>query len=411
MFRPISVGMAPTIQSDDLARAFRALLAPWKWEKGDDVEKLRHWFKRRFSTEFAIPFNSGRAALYGILKAMKLGTGDEVLLQAFTCVAVPNAVLWVGATPVYVDTVEHGYSMSVSDLEKKITPKTKAIIVQHTFGYPDDMERIVKIAKKHNLYLIEDCAHSLGNELNGKRLGTYGDAAFFSFGRDKVVSSTFGGVAIASDKAIGTALEEQYKTLHYPTGSWIVKQLLYPLFMAMILPWYGIQIGKVILEVLKKVQLLSLPVDSVEYYCEHPTIYPKRLPNALAGLALRQLYKLESFQQKRVHAAQLYRKHLNHISIGLPPETSEPLIRFSIHVEDPHGLYYWAKKKNIILGNWYSNVIDPKGVDMNRVGYKKGTCPNAEYHAPTIINLPSAPVLEEKEIMKVIETVKGYYEH
>lgn len=411
MFRPISVGMAPTIQPDDLMRALAALVTPWKWTNGDDLSTLHRWFKKEFSTNTVVLFNSGRAALYAILKSMNIGKGDEVLLQAFTCVAVPNSVLWVGATPVYVDTIEHGYTMSPADLKKKITPKTKAIIVQHTFGYPDDMDTIMKLAHIHKLYVIEDCAHSLGNTAQGKKIGTFGTAAFFSFGRDKVVSSTFGGAAITNDKTIAASLEDQYKHISFPSVIWILKQLLYPLFMAIILPLYTIHIGKILLELLKRIHLLSMPIDSVEYYCEHPAIYPKRFPNALAGIILGQLSKLTTFQQQRKKAASLYFDRLNHISIGMPPKTTEPLIRFSLHVEDPYRLYAWAKKRNIILGNWYSHVIDPIGVDLEQVGYKKGSCPNAEYHAPTIINLPTAPILSEKEIMKVINVVRHYYEH
>ena len=120
-----------------------------------------------------------------------IGEGDEVLVQAFTCVAVPNSVLWAQATPVYAD-IDATLNIDPIDVEKKITNRTKAIIVQHTFGIPADMDALVALAKKHNILLIEDCAHSLGATYKGKKVGTFGDAAFFSFGRDKVVSSVFG---------------------------------------------------------------------------------------------------------------------------------------------------------------------------------------------------------------------------
>src|SRR5581483_4013141 len=113
--------------------------------------------------------------------------------QAFTCVAVPNSVLWTGAKAIYADIDETG-NLDPKDLEKKITKKTKAVIIQHTFGIAANMDAIQKVLKGKKIILIEDCAHALGASYKGKKLGTFGEFAFFSFGRDKVISSVFGGM-------------------------------------------------------------------------------------------------------------------------------------------------------------------------------------------------------------------------
>lgn len=101
-------------------------------------------------------FFKGRIALYAILKAMGVKAGDEVIIPGFTCVVVPNAVLYLGAKPVYVDIEAHTYNINTKRIEEKITEKTKAIIAQHTFGIPAEMDKILEIAKKHNLYVVED---------------------------------------------------------------------------------------------------------------------------------------------------------------------------------------------------------------------------------------------------------------
>src|SRR3989338_8909480 len=119
----IFTALAPNFQKDDAWLAFKLLFQPWRWKKGADLNKFGDW----------ILFDSGRTGLEAILKCAGIGAGDEVLLQAFTCVAVPNSVLWAGAKPVYVDCNEN-FTMSVEDLKKKINPRCKAIIVQHTFG-------------------------------------------------------------------------------------------------------------------------------------------------------------------------------------------------------------------------------------------------------------------------------------
>jgi len=146
--------------------------------------------------------NSGRSALYLILKAAGIGEGDEVLIQAYTCNAVPNPIIWTGAKPIYADIKADSLNVAVDDLKKKITERTRAIILQHTFGRPGPIEEVLEITRNKKLLFIEDCAHCLGAEYKGKKLGTYGDAAIFSFGREKVISSLAGGAIIVGNKQL-----------------------------------------------------------------------------------------------------------------------------------------------------------------------------------------------------------------
>lgn len=146
--KPISISLSPNTERDDILLAFKLLFQPWKWQKGCQTPLLEEEFRKYLGVQYAYSFNSGRSALLAVLSALGGQKGDEILLQAFTCNAVPNPVLWAGLNPVYVDCREDDFNIDPVDLEKKITPKSRVVIVQHTFGLPADMDRIVEVCKR-----------------------------------------------------------------------------------------------------------------------------------------------------------------------------------------------------------------------------------------------------------------------
>lgn len=409
----ISCSLSPNTERDDILLAVKTALQPWIWRQRKAVKQAEQWFCDFFSVSDAVSFNSARSALLGILKSFAIGGGDEVLLQAFTCVAVPNSVLWAGAKPVFVD-IDAAFNFDVRDAETKLSRHTRAIIVQHTFGIPANMNRIVAFAKKHGLYLIEDCAHSLGATYEGKKLGSFGDAAFFSFGRDKVVSSIWGGMAIISSKfpsklragkVQSSKLRDYQGALPEPSGFWIFQQLLHPIAFFFILMSYNLWIGKMLLFGMQKARLLSFPVYPEEKHSGKPADFPARFPNALAILALNQLKKLDRYNETRKSVASYYRMQLQQSGSGytLPIETEGAIyLRFPVLVgENPSRVVQRAKRDGVLLGNWYHNVIDPTGVSFNAVGYVRGSCPRAEAAASRIINLPTR--LTKTEASRVAE--------
>ncbi|MEW6163403.1 MAG: DegT/DnrJ/EryC1/StrS family aminotransferase, partial [Nitrospirota bacterium] len=129
----------------------------------------------------AIGVASGTDALHLSMKALGIGEGDEVITTPFTFFAAVEAILYTGATPVFVDIEPKTFNIDVSQIEAKITEKTKAILPVHLFGHPSNMKEIQKIAKKYNLKVIEDCAQAFGAAINGKRVGSFGDTGCFSF--------------------------------------------------------------------------------------------------------------------------------------------------------------------------------------------------------------------------------------
>lgn len=388
----ISASLSPNTEPDDVWRALLILLAPWKWQRGADTSRVSSWFTNRYKDGEVTLYNSGRSALFAILSAFGIGAGDEVIVQAFTCVAVPNGVLWVGAKPVYAD-IDDTYNLSVSDIEKKITKKTKAIIVQHTFGVPADITAIVSIARAHRILIIEDCAHALGATHQGKQVGTFGDAAFFSFGRDKIVSSVWGGAAIISSKHKKqiAKLKEDHDNLPMPGMIWVMQQIFHPIMFSIILPFYNMEVGKILLVLLQKLKLLTFPVYPEEKIGKRPGIFPAQYPNALAVLLVGQLSKLDRYTQMRQNIALVYAKQFETVEgVHISAYVKEAAyLRYPMLVNDPNSLRARVKSQGILLGNWYHNIIDPNGVDFGRVGYKQGSCPKAEYAAKHSINLPT----------------------
>src|ERR1022692_1606882 len=143
-----------------------------------------------------VHFLRGRIAMCAILKALGIGRGDEVIIQAFTCVAVPCPVLATGAEPVFADIDASTFNLDPSSVEERITARTRAIVVQHTFGIPADMDSILRIARSRGIYVIEDCCHTLASSYRGARVGTLGDAAFSAYRWGKPLVLGIGGTAI-----------------------------------------------------------------------------------------------------------------------------------------------------------------------------------------------------------------------
>ena len=408
---PIVISLSPNTEIDDVLQATRTLLQPWMWKEGSQINKVELWFCEYFGVKSAVSFNSGRSALYALLNTFEIGEGDEVIIQAFTCVAVADPILWAGAKPVFVD-IDESLNIDYRLIERKITGKTKAIIVQHTFGVPANLDKITKIAQKHNILLIEDCAHSLGAKYEGKKLGSIGDAAFFSFGRDKVISSVFGGTAIINQKSKikNQKLRNIQNNLEFPGYFWVLQQLLHPIAFFFILPLYNLVIGKLILFLFINTKVLSKPVNKEELRGEMPKVFPFKYPNALAILLLKQLIKLEVYNDRRRKIADFYYKNLiKNENIVLPQKISGSIyLRFNVLMRNARNVIEKAKKDGVILGNWYHNIIDPNGVEFGKIGYCLGSCRKAEDYACRSINLPTYPLLNIEKVRRVVGLINKY---
>ncbi|MDA1337190.1 MAG: aminotransferase class I/II-fold pyridoxal phosphate-dependent enzyme [bacterium] len=417
MIRPISISLSPNTESDDVFAALRLYVQPWRWRRGEHIEKFEEEFKEYMGVPHAISFNSGRSAFLALLKSLDLHKDDEVLIQAFTCNAVSNPVLWAGLTPVYVDCQED-YNMSAGDLERKITPRSRVVVVQHTFGLPADMDKIMEVCQRHNLVLLEDCAHALGATYKGKKVGTFGKAAFFSFSRDKVISSVYGGMATTNDEVLAGKLREFQREAGYPSYLWIKQQVLHPWLMnLLILPTYRV-FGRYLLVAAQWIHMLSKAVHKKEKRGQKPRYFPKALPNVLAILASRQFKKLERFNSHRRHIAALYEKALPGLGEnGFSPspasfsvvrsERESVYLRFVLRHPRAHEIIRKAWRANILLGDWYTTVVAPHDTEIDKMGYEWGSCPKAEELSRITLNLPTHIRISEKEVNTIIVFLKN----
>lgn len=413
--KPLSISLSPNTQTDDVWLAFRLViknLVPFVYHaSGDNAQRLEGKFKEYQGAEYSFSVNSGRSALLTIMKALDIKEGDEVLLQAFTCNAVPNPVLWAGGTPIYVD-IDDTLNIDPEDLSRKITLRQvqgkplKAVIVQHTFGVPAQIDRILEIAKRHNLVVIEDCAHALGAKYNGKLVGTFGDVSFFSFGRDKVISSVWGGMITTNNHELAQKIEYIHKDLPTPSRSWTIKQLLHPLLFFIIIPTYYI-FGKYLLAFLRVVRGVSLAVSQGERMGTKPDMFPARMAEALAVLALYQFNKLEKYNEHRREIAKLYFESLNFDSTSMSARQEGSIyLRFNIFHPNAKEIIKVAKRKHILLGDWYKNGIDPIGTDFEKMKYTAGSCPKAERAAHESVNLPTHINISENDALQIINFLK-----
>lgn len=420
MLKPISVSLSPNTEKDDIFLAFKLIFQPWRWKNSENCSRcIEEEFKKYLGVKYAISFNSGRSALMAILNSLELKKDDEVLLQAFTCNAAVNPIIWLGMKPVFVDCDEKTFNIDPDDLKRKITPKSKVVMVQHTFGLPSDMDKILEICQKNNLILIEDCAHSLGAKFQGKFCGTYGNAAFFSFGRDKIISSVFGGMAVTNDEKIGECLGSFQEKLDFPANFWIFQQLLHPILINyLILPVFGLNqyLGRILLGFFHKLSILSKAVYKKEKKGELPKCFPKKFPHPLAILAKNQFKKLERFNQHRREIAKLYEEELKNTAgvnllLAKPPEGKEPtFLRYPILFRgNTDNILKEARKRKIYLDDgWRKTPIVPPDTVLTKMKYNSGSCPRAEKIAKNIINFPTHINISKDDAKKITEILKNY---
>lgn len=168
--------------------------------QGPKVEEFEKKVASYVGVEYGVATTSCTTALFLALQVWGIGPGDEVIVPSFSFIASANVIVHVGATVVFADIDPRTYNIDPADIERKISPRTKAIIAVDQVGLPCDMDKIKEIAKRHNLYILEDAACSLGSEINGKKVGSFADIACFSFHPRKVISTGEGGMIVTNNQ-------------------------------------------------------------------------------------------------------------------------------------------------------------------------------------------------------------------
>ncbi len=217
MFIPVN---EPLLSEEAKTNAKDAIDTGWISSSGKYVSQFEADFARIYGVKHAITVANGTAALHVGLLALDIGPGDEVIVPAFTMAASWLAVLYTGATPIFVDCELDTYNIDISKIEAKISSRTKAIMPVHIYGHPCQMDEIAAIAKKHDLLIIEDAAEAHGALYRGKLAGTFGKIGCFSFYGNKIITTGEGGMIITDDDSIAERCR-RFKDLHHSATRFI----------------------------------------------------------------------------------------------------------------------------------------------------------------------------------------------
>lgn len=196
---------SPDIDDADIA-AVVAVLRTSRLSLGPALNAFEREFAAYVGSPYAVGVSSGTAGLHLALLALGIGPGDEVIVPSFTFIAAANAIRFVGAAPVFADINVHTLNMDPDSVERAITPRTRALMIVHTFGYPADMTRLLDIAKRNNLRVIEDACEAIGAEFEGRRVGTFGDAGVFAFYPNKQITTGEGGLVVTGNAAAASTM-------------------------------------------------------------------------------------------------------------------------------------------------------------------------------------------------------------
>ena len=367
----------------------------------NDIENLENELKNYLNAENSriYSFYNGRSALFHALRQLNLDEKDEVLVSWYTCVSVVNAVLHAWWKTVYVDIDKDSLNMSIKDIEKKITNNTKVLIIQHTFWNPANITEIMKIAKKNNLIVIEDCAHAIWASINNKKIWTFWDMSIFSTWRDKVISSVTWWFLLINNKNINFK-----KPKLIPVSRKLaISNLMYNIVAYIAWKTYDIKLWKVIMYISRKFDIIPPILTPSEKSCNFDNFY-YQLPNSLTYLARKKLKKIDIINQHRIKIANFYNKKLNFNKIISINFAQNIYFNYPIFVDNIDKVLSKFRKHNIYLWNYWSweNIV-PYKTNLQNCMYKKWTCLVAEDIAKKILTLPTHFQVSLKQTEKICQ--------
>jgi perosamine synthetase len=210
---------SPDIDENDIA-AVVAVLRGSRLSLGPALQDFEREFADYVRSPHAVAVSSGTAGLHLGLLALGIEPGDEVIVPSFTFIAVANAIRYVGAAPVFADVDADTLNMDPESVERAITARTRALVIVHTFGYPADMTRLLDLAERNNLRVIEDACEAIGAEYKGQKAGTFGDAGVFAFYPNKQITTGEGGLVVTKDATVAASLRSLRNQGRRSTEDW-----------------------------------------------------------------------------------------------------------------------------------------------------------------------------------------------
>lgn len=338
----------------------------WISSKGKYVQEFEFEFAKYIGAEYGVSVCNGTVALHVALLALGVGPGDEVIVPTFTYVASVNAIAYTGAKPVFVDSELKTWQMNAEEIEKKITPKTKAVLAVHLYGQPCDMDSVCRITKKYDLFLVEDCAEAIGTYFRDKHVGTFGDVSTFSFFGNKTITTGEGGFVVTNSvelvgimqKLKGQGLSTNREYWHDVLG--------YNYRMTNICAAIGVaQLGKIS-------KILELKKQCSNFYFEALKGLPIEFHNERDNA--KHSYWMFSILTNSEYERNELRKFLAEKGVETRP-TFNPVHLMPMYFNENIGLQF------------------PVAVDLSKRG----------------INLPSWPGLTNSDLLYICNSIKEYY--
>ncbi len=363
--------------SNDVKVVSQIIKSGMNWATGDDVALFERELAKYTGTKYAVTFSSGTSALHALLLALGIGKGDEVIVPSFTFISTVNAVVFVGAKPVFAEIERETLGLDYKDVERKITKKTKAIIPVHIGGLAcKNILELKRVAEKHKLFLIEDAAESLGSTVKGKKVGSFGHAGMISLCAPKIISTGEGGVIVTDSQDV----YEQLKLLR-SHGRADTKDYF----------------------------------KTAEYLDYIQLGYGFRLSNILAALGRTQLRKIEKLIAiRRKNAAYLSRQLKNVREISVPAEPAGYRHIFQMYIVRIKGgknkrdaLQKYLNEKGIMAKVYFPPVHLSQFYKSQ--GFKKGHLPVTEKISEEVLTLPMFPTLTKKEMNFMAKEIEGFF--
>ena len=361
----------PTLLGNEEKYVTDCIKTGWISSSGKYVSEFEQQFASYCDCKYGVAVCNGTVALHLALTALGIGKGDEVIIPTFTMAASAFSICYTGAKPVFVDADKDTWNIDVNKIEEKITSKTKAIMPVHIFGNPCNMDKIVEIARKHDLYILEDAAEAHGAEYKGKKVGSFSDIAGFSFFANKNLTTGEGGMVVTNNK-------ELYDNARY------FKNMCFPL-------------------------------DAPRVY-EHANIgYNYRMSNIHAAIGLAQVEKADIYRDMRIKNHNLYKKYLSDVD-GIVFQKDEEgslnvcwmntiLLEPEKYGHSKEELITHLKEKGIdtrllFTGMHKQKFLKDFGCDMS------GDYPNSDNLTKNGFYLPSASSLKEEQIKYICRVIR-----
>jgi len=339
----------PTIDNKEV-EAVRKVLEARNLTQGEYVERLERKISKFIGTKYAVAVNSGTSALHLALMSLGVGRGDEIIIPTFVCSALLNAINYTGAQPVLADINEYDFNISFEDVRRKITKRTKAIVVPHLFGLPADLDKFLKL----DVSIIEDCAQAIGARYKGEYVGKFGKLSMFSFYATKMITTGEGGMLLTN------------------SSKWTK---------------------------------MAKDLRSYDNKDSYRIRYNYKLSDINAAVGLVQFSKLSDFIVKRREIADIYSKELKDISnVVVPNESAGKLhvyFRYCINTKKDSSEYIKSLQKKGI------EVKKPIYKPIHRyLGFKDSDFPNTARTFKSVVSLPIYPELSIKEAERVVGIVR-----